>query len=179
MKNPIYKYITMLQYYNNIPENFLGQKTKKSKKNKKKKKISKKLGLGHYYRNQTQSQAWAITTNTIPGLLTKQKNLLFENRVLTNTIPRSKREIEATRKFVNNLAWSQERVHSINKRLLIDEDDPVRRNLIRDFNEADNRKNRHQRLLNRISQISPKKKVKKEKTGEDLAAEIDAYYDEN
>ena len=132
----------MQQYYNDVPEKFLGKKTTKTKRKKKGRKRKRKLvpnqekTLGQYYKNQSQSQAWAITRNTIPGLLTREKNLHFENRILTNTLPRHRGEIEATRKFVDQLAWSQEKVHRINRRLLIDEDDPDRRNLMPAFNAA-------------------------------------------
>ena len=133
------------QYYDNVPENFLGQKTKKNAKRKKKgkKRKSRKsklqndnLQVGQYYRNQSQAQAWAITTGTIPGLLTREKNLNFENRILTNTLPRHRGEIENPKTFVDKLAWSQQRVNKINKRLLIDKDDPVRRNLLNDFDRV-------------------------------------------
>ena len=133
------------QYYNDIPQKFLGKKTKqptkktkrkKRKRGRKKKSANDNQGLGQYYKNQSQAQAWAITTNTIPGLLTKQKNLNFENRILTNTIPRNRGEIENTRKFVDQLAWSQQRINTINKRMLIDPDDPVRRNLNRAFDQV-------------------------------------------
>ena len=139
----------MLDYYNNVPDVFLGQKTNKKKKKKRRKKDLTNLGL--YYRNKSQSQAWAVTTNTIPGLLTNERNLFFENRILTKTLPRHRGEIEPTRKFINKLAWSQQKVHKINKRLLIDEDDPVRRNLYREFDEvADEKENEENYRENRF-----------------------------
>lgn len=134
------------KYYNNIPDNFLGKKTKHKRKTKRKRKKGRKRknilpandsqSLGQYYKNQSQAQAWAITTNTIPGLLTREKNLNFENRILTNTLPRNRGEIQNTRKFVDQLAWSQRSIHKINKRMLIDPDDPVRRNLRNDFDNV-------------------------------------------
>ena len=137
-------------FYDNVPENFLGQKTTASKKLKKKRKkrgrkkrktrnLTDTQTLGQYYMNQTQTKAWAVATNTLPGLLTQEKNLYFTNRVLTNTIPRNKGEIPNTQQFVNQLAWSQERVNNVNRRLLIDDDEEnVRRNLIGAFNAAAN-----------------------------------------
>ena len=127
------------QYYNNVPENFLGQKTTKKKRKRKGKKIRKSTGrsknkLNQFYLNRSQAQAWAITTNTIPGLLTKEKNLIFSNRILTKTLPRHRGEVSNTRKFVNELAWSQQRINEMNRRLLIDEDEPIRRNLLGAFN---------------------------------------------
>ena len=128
------------QFYNDVPQNFLGQKTSKSKKRKKRKRRTKKnvpkndnQMLGQYYKNQSQAQAWAITTNTIPDLLTNEKNLNLSNRILTKTLPRHRGEIEDPKKFVDKLAWSQQRVNKINKRLLIDDNDPIRRNLLDEF----------------------------------------------
>ena len=149
----------MLDYYNNVPDVFLGQKTNKKKKKKRRKKDLTNLGL--YYRNKSQSQAWAVTTNTIPGLLTNERNLFFENRILTKTLPRHRGEIEPTRKFINKLAWSQQKVHKINKRLLIDEDDPVRRNLYRDFNEvADEKENEENAKIYSQKIVKPGRKTK-------------------
>lgn len=123
----------MNTYYNtdNVPDEFLGQPMKKKKKKKKKKSI-----LGQYYQNQNMVKAWAMKTNTLPGLLTRDKVLKFENRILTSTIPRNKSEITSASRFVNALAQSQRTIHKMNRRLLIDEDDPVRRNLRDDFNIA-------------------------------------------
>ena len=129
------------QYYNNVPENFLGQRTTKKKRKRKRKRRRKGISTGirkdnlnQYFTNRSQAQAWAITTNTIPGLLTREKNLMFSNRILTKTLPRHRGEVSNTRKFVNELAWSQQRINAMNRRLLIDEDDPVRRNLLGAFN---------------------------------------------
>ena len=117
--------------FNNVPDEFLGQPLKKKKKRKKKK--NDVSMLGQYFSNQNIVKAWAIKTNTIPGLLTKDKVLSFNNRILTKTLPRDKTEIANTRGFVNALATSQKKVNVMNRRLLIDQDDPIRQDLIDAF----------------------------------------------